>query len=165
MLPVPWIIHWCIYEATHSTKQNFNLINLCNYGMHKMVDPVNIEPYEADNKFIVDCWPEFRHTKVCVTNAYLRLWFFTKMKMKILSLHLNWISRQVIWKGDAGKITINDTDYQLQQCHWHSPSEHTFNGSRFVCLPSLLLKFKNYTLMRTLPPTPLNTLQSSHMYI
>ncbi|KAJ6425929.1 CARBONIC ANHYDRASE [Salix purpurea] len=36
----------------------------------------------------------------------------------------------VIWKGDAGKITINDTDYQLQQCHWHSPSEHTFNGSR-----------------------------------
>jgi len=71
----------------------------------------------------------------------------------------------VIWKGDAGKITINDTDYQLQQCHWHSPSEHTFNGSRFVCLPSLLLKFKNYTLMRTLPPTPLNTLQSSHMYI
>jgi hypothetical protein len=121
-----------------------------------------------DNKFIVDCWPEFRlqkYASLMPVICYLRLWFFTEKKMKILSLHLNWISRQVIWKGDAGKITINDTDYQLQQCHWHSPSEHTFNGSRFVCLPSLLLKFKNYTLMRTLPPTPLNTLQSSHMYI
>ncbi|KAJ6700034.1 CARBONIC ANHYDRASE [Salix purpurea] len=38
----------------------------------------------------------------------------------------------VIWKGDAGKITINDTNYHLKQCHWHSPSEHTFNGSRHV---------------------------------
>ncbi|KAK7827170.1 alpha carbonic anhydrase 4 [Quercus suber] len=35
------------------------------------------------------------------------------------------------WKGDAGHININGTDYNLQQCHWHSPSEHTFNGSRF----------------------------------
>ncbi|KAI5583792.1 hypothetical protein BDE02_06G039500 [Populus trichocarpa] len=37
----------------------------------------------------------------------------------------------VIWKGDAGKITINNTRYQLKQGHWHSPSEHTFNGSRY----------------------------------
>ncbi|KAF8398325.1 hypothetical protein HHK36_017252 [Tetracentron sinense] len=37
----------------------------------------------------------------------------------------------VKWKGDAGKININSTDYRLLQCHWHSPSEHTFNGSRY----------------------------------
>ncbi|GMN55417.1 hypothetical protein TIFTF001_024535 [Ficus carica] len=37
----------------------------------------------------------------------------------------------VKWKGDAGKVNINGTDYALLQCHWHSPSEHTFNGSRF----------------------------------
>ncbi|XVF75742.1 hypothetical protein PTKIN_Ptkin13bG0211500 [Pterospermum kingtungense] len=36
----------------------------------------------------------------------------------------------VFWKGDAGKININGTDYKLIQCHWHSPSEHTFNGTR-----------------------------------
>ncbi|KAL4607746.1 hypothetical protein ACB092_09G197700 [Castanea dentata] len=35
------------------------------------------------------------------------------------------------WKGDAGYININGTDYNLQQCHWHSPSEHTINGSRY----------------------------------
>ncbi|KAL5994630.1 hypothetical protein ACLOJK_024683 [Asimina triloba] len=34
------------------------------------------------------------------------------------------------WKTDAGRITINGTQYKLKQCHWHSPSEHTFNGSR-----------------------------------
>ena len=34
------------------------------------------------------------------------------------------------WKGYAGKININGTYFKLQQCHWHSPSEHTFNGSR-----------------------------------
>ncbi|KAI4300821.1 hypothetical protein L6164_034155 [Bauhinia variegata] len=38
---------------------------------------------------------------------------------------------RVKWKGDAGKININGTDYKLVQCHWHTPSEHTFNGSRY----------------------------------
>uniref|UniRef100_A0A565AM15 Alpha-carbonic anhydrase domain-containing protein n=1 Tax=Arabis nemorensis TaxID=586526 RepID=A0A565AM15_9BRAS len=34
--------------------------------------------------------------------------------------------------GNAGRgITINGTEYQLQQLHWHSPSEHTINGKRF----------------------------------
>ncbi|KAA8518112.1 hypothetical protein F0562_015586 [Nyssa sinensis] len=37
----------------------------------------------------------------------------------------------VAWKGDAGKFNINGTDYKLLQCHWHSPSEHTFNGTRY----------------------------------
>ncbi|XVE75562.1 hypothetical protein DITRI_Ditri12bG0103500 [Diplodiscus trichospermus] len=37
----------------------------------------------------------------------------------------------VRWKGEAGKIIINGTDYKLLQCHWHSPSEHTFNGTRY----------------------------------
>ncbi|OVA18044.1 Alpha carbonic anhydrase [Macleaya cordata] len=35
------------------------------------------------------------------------------------------------WVGGAGSIKINGTDYILQQCHWHSPSEHTINGKRF----------------------------------
>ncbi|KAG2318491.1 hypothetical protein Bca52824_011704 [Brassica carinata] len=37
----------------------------------------------------------------------------------------------VSWKGDAGKITIRRTEYKLVQCHWHSPSEHTINGTRY----------------------------------
>ncbi|XP_068645835.1 alpha carbonic anhydrase 7-like [Aristolochia californica] len=35
------------------------------------------------------------------------------------------------WIGEAGWISINGTEYELQQCHWHSPSEHTINGRRF----------------------------------
>ncbi|CAI9099810.1 OLC1v1036689C3 [Oldenlandia corymbosa var. corymbosa] len=37
----------------------------------------------------------------------------------------------VEWKGDAGKLVINNTDYELKQCHWHSPSEHTLNNTRY----------------------------------
>ncbi|KAK4852027.1 hypothetical protein QYF36_020497 [Acer negundo] len=37
----------------------------------------------------------------------------------------------VFWKGDAGKLDINGTDYQLLQVHWHSPSEHSFHGTRY----------------------------------
>ncbi|PON49015.1 Carbonic anhydrase, alpha-class [Parasponia andersonii] len=33
--------------------------------------------------------------------------------------------------GKAGSIKINGTEYFLQQCHWHSPSEHTINGRRY----------------------------------
>ncbi|XP_022144728.1 alpha carbonic anhydrase 7-like [Momordica charantia] len=35
------------------------------------------------------------------------------------------------WEGNAGSIKINDTNYLLQQIHWHSPSEHTLNGRRY----------------------------------
>ncbi|XP_019455834.1 PREDICTED: alpha carbonic anhydrase 4-like isoform X2 [Lupinus angustifolius] len=35
------------------------------------------------------------------------------------------------WNGDAGKININGTNYNLMQFHWHTPSEHTLNGSKF----------------------------------
>ncbi|KAG7027647.1 Alpha carbonic anhydrase 4, partial [Cucurbita argyrosperma subsp. argyrosperma] len=38
----------------------------------------------------------------------------------------------ISWKQDAGKITINGTRYSLIQCHWHTPSEHSFNGTRHV---------------------------------
>ncbi|KAH9648804.1 alpha carbonic anhydrase 4 [Citrus sinensis] len=37
----------------------------------------------------------------------------------------------VWWRGDAGKMNINGTVYKLLQCHWHTPSEHTFNGSSY----------------------------------
>ncbi|XP_074559992.1 alpha carbonic anhydrase 7-like [Curcuma longa] len=36
------------------------------------------------------------------------------------------------WEGGAGTIHINGTDYELRQCHWHSPSEHSINGKRFA---------------------------------
>ncbi|KHN10573.1 Bifunctional monodehydroascorbate reductase and carbonic anhydrase nectarin-3 [Glycine soja] len=35
------------------------------------------------------------------------------------------------WKGDAGHLNINETYYNLIQCHWHTPSEHTLNGTKF----------------------------------
>ncbi|KAJ4882399.1 Alpha carbonic anhydrase 3 [Raphanus sativus] len=38
----------------------------------------------------------------------------------------------VSWDDDAGKIVINNTDYQLVQSHWHAPSEHLLNGERFA---------------------------------
>ncbi|XP_031399232.1 alpha carbonic anhydrase 7-like [Punica granatum] len=38
----------------------------------------------------------------------------------------------VQWElGKAGSIRINGTRYFLQQCHWHSPSEHSINGRRY----------------------------------
>ncbi|KAJ6369161.1 hypothetical protein OIU78_001510 [Salix suchowensis] len=36
------------------------------------------------------------------------------------------------WEGGAGTIQINGTEYILNQCHWHSPSEHTINGKKFA---------------------------------
>ncbi|KAI3826476.1 hypothetical protein L1987_00524 [Smallanthus sonchifolius] len=35
------------------------------------------------------------------------------------------------WSGGAGHIHINGTDYQLNQLHWHTPTEHTVNGRRY----------------------------------
>ncbi|XP_038707681.1 alpha carbonic anhydrase 7-like [Tripterygium wilfordii] len=35
------------------------------------------------------------------------------------------------WVDGAGTLEINGTEYVLQQCHWHSPSEHTIDGKSF----------------------------------
>ncbi|KAG9448008.1 hypothetical protein H6P81_014136 [Aristolochia fimbriata] len=35
------------------------------------------------------------------------------------------------WEGSPGSITIGGTEFKLQQCHWHSPTEHSFDGTRF----------------------------------
>ncbi|XP_073112378.1 alpha carbonic anhydrase 7-like isoform X1 [Elaeis guineensis] len=35
------------------------------------------------------------------------------------------------WVEGGGWIRINGNEYQLKQCHWHSPSEHTVDGKRF----------------------------------
>lgn len=35
------------------------------------------------------------------------------------------------WTSDAGSIEINGINYQIQQVHWHIPSEHTINGKRY----------------------------------
>ncbi|XP_051149469.1 alpha carbonic anhydrase 4-like [Andrographis paniculata] len=37
----------------------------------------------------------------------------------------------VKWVGDAGGVIINGTMYKLQQCHWHTPSEHTVEGRKY----------------------------------
>ncbi|KAL4197126.1 hypothetical protein AMTRI_Chr04g249640 [Amborella trichopoda] len=37
---------------------------------------------------------------------------------------LNW------GESGAGTLEINQTEYVLKQCHWHSPAEHTFNGRK-----------------------------------
>ncbi|XP_022743928.1 alpha carbonic anhydrase 4-like [Durio zibethinus] len=37
----------------------------------------------------------------------------------------------VVWLGNAGSITINGTVYTVDNCHWHSPAEHTLNGIRY----------------------------------
>ncbi|KAB5561719.1 hypothetical protein DKX38_006676 [Salix brachista] len=36
------------------------------------------------------------------------------------------------WERGAGTIQINGTEYILNQCHWHSPSEHTINGKKYI---------------------------------
>lgn len=36
------------------------------------------------------------------------------------------------WVGGGGTIQINNTEYVLQQCHWHAPSEHTIDGKKFA---------------------------------
>ncbi|KAJ7976894.1 Alpha carbonic anhydrase, partial [Quillaja saponaria] len=37
----------------------------------------------------------------------------------------------VKWADYVGSIHINGTEFFLQQCHWHSPSEHSINGRRY----------------------------------
>uniref|UniRef100_A0A6N2KH40 Carbonic anhydrase n=1 Tax=Salix viminalis TaxID=40686 RepID=A0A6N2KH40_SALVM len=36
------------------------------------------------------------------------------------------------WESGAGSIEINGTEYVLNQCHWHTPSEHAINGEKFA---------------------------------
>ncbi|KAI4363980.1 hypothetical protein MLD38_020129 [Melastoma candidum] len=37
----------------------------------------------------------------------------------------------VKWYGDAGHIIINGTRFNVIQCHWHTPTEHSLDGMRY----------------------------------
>ncbi|WOL09871.1 alpha carbonic anhydrase 7-like [Canna indica] len=37
----------------------------------------------------------------------------------------------VNWTTSPGHLTIDGKVYHLQQCHWHSPSEHELHGKRY----------------------------------
>ncbi|XP_057830108.2 alpha carbonic anhydrase 7 isoform X2 [Cryptomeria japonica] len=37
----------------------------------------------------------------------------------------------VKWATGAGSIEIEGRRYRLNQCHWHTPAEHTVNGRRY----------------------------------
>ncbi|KAI4322285.1 hypothetical protein L6164_021996 [Bauhinia variegata] len=41
------------------------------------------------------------------------------------------VNVELEWVGGGGTLLINGTQFVLQQCHWHSPSEHTISGKRF----------------------------------
>ncbi|CAN8295040.1 unnamed protein product [Cochlearia groenlandica] len=47
------------------------------------------------------------------------------------------------FEDGAGSIKINDTKYELQQLHWHSPSEHTINGKKFALELHMVHEAKN----------------------
>ncbi|VVA90454.1 unnamed protein product [Arabis nemorensis] len=47
------------------------------------------------------------------------------------------------FEGGAGSIKINGFQYELQQLHWHSPSEHTVNGRRFALELHMVHEGKN----------------------
>ncbi|WOL09836.1 alpha carbonic anhydrase 7-like [Canna indica] len=39
---------------------------------------------------------------------------------------------RVNWNTSPGSLTIDGKTYNLQQCHWHSPSEHHLDGRRYA---------------------------------
>ncbi|XP_052169973.1 alpha carbonic anhydrase 7-like [Diospyros lotus] len=61
--------------------------------------------------------------------------YFRELKRKYKPSNATIVNRghdvMLKWEGGAGYIEINETQYELKQCHWHSPSEHTINGRRF----------------------------------
>ncbi|KAH1189995.1 Alpha carbonic anhydrase 4 [Glycine max] len=52
--------------------------------------------------------------------------------MEKLQFPIDLLDQRLEWKGDAGQLNINETYYNLTQCHWHTPSEHTLNGTKFA---------------------------------
>lgn len=73
--------------------------------------------------------------------------------LKFIDSYRNCDFYQVLWEGDAGEAVLNGTEYKLLQCHWHSPSEHTLNGHRFlpillICILSPTIPVMNNSLCR-----------------
>ncbi|KAG4980972.1 hypothetical protein JHK85_034930 [Glycine max] len=82
---------------------------LCKNGKNQ--SPINLQKLSADVEFISGIQRNYQPA-----NATL-----------ISSEH----DIMVNWTENAGHITINGTQYQLAQGHWHSPSEHRINGIRY----------------------------------
>ncbi|XP_019188898.1 PREDICTED: alpha carbonic anhydrase 4-like [Ipomoea nil] len=91
-------------------KLNTNY-TLCNAG--QMQSPINIDD-----------------STVNVTSKFGELiQRYEPFEARIIN---NGNSLQIQWTSDkAGKIIINGTDYFIQNCHCHTPSENTVNGKKY----------------------------------
>ncbi|CAK8571446.1 unnamed protein product [Lathyrus sativus] len=100
-----------------------------------------------------------------------------KLKKNYMSENATLLNRghdiQVKWLGEAGSIKINGTEFFLHQAHWHSPSEHIIDGSRYevelhLMHRSLIVHEKYKTaiigvLYKFGPPDPMLTKLSKHI--
>lgn len=53
---------------------------------------------------------------------------------------------QLRWDGNAGHLKINEIHYKLQQVHWHTPSEHTIDGKRYILIITTPFKLSGLNL-------------------
>ncbi|KAK4725472.1 hypothetical protein R3W88_028251 [Solanum pinnatisectum] len=72
----------------------------------------------------------FRNRTVKITTAIPRLKPNYKIAPAMIVNRGHDIKLQ--WETDAGSINIDGTEYRLQQCHWHTPSEHKVDGKCFA---------------------------------
>lgn len=68
---------------------------------------------------------------VSLSPPYLSLIYDIYFDDSCVCMYTVYMRLQIYWKGDAGSIDINGTEFFLKQCHWHSPSEHSINGRKY----------------------------------
>jgi hypothetical protein len=157
-------------------KTRFILIHLCHCSMHKIVDPIKNGPYKHfDHNFVVellvvDQYSGYKsmHQKR-LWSVTCRQWLWKKKGVTdLLITPFEFLTR---WFGkemqEKSRLIILDTSWS-KAIGIHPQSTHSMVQGLFVCL----LYYWDFeglfdlTLMiRTLPPTPLHTLQFSPIKI
>ncbi|CAK7341823.1 unnamed protein product [Dovyalis caffra] len=83
----------------------------CSSG--KVQSPLNIVKKEAvENKNLAPLTRDYKRANATLVNNGFNI-----------GLH---------FEEDCGVLIINDKNYTLKQMHWHSPSEHQFDGVRYA---------------------------------
>ncbi|PWA87307.1 hypothetical protein CTI12_AA131460 [Artemisia annua] len=129
-----YIVHTFLLAIGGCTRKNYSFVLITLLSTVPTVQTILSGVHGLQKRMkLTPVGNEVTETEFCTTNSHAEVSLELGINHEdciLLQQHMF----QLRWIGGsgAGHIHINGTEYQLNQIHWHTATEHTIKGQRYI---------------------------------